>query len=247
MINIRACGQPSTTMGPAVARRGAALLLALALVGVTFVATSSPTGAQATHVVVAVAKYVGLTAAFAEALQKLAGAVSESYGAGRTITDDLACRRQQAALRELVITMRDLEVEKRELHRRLELALFQMGHWLDWRRVAAQATSIRASILEVEQQVREHGPVFAGNAAVSRAYTNLLLSFDAKQDLLSNLAAEMQAIDWTWARVDRRDARRSAPELRLLAQDLQVQIEVIAEATDVIADYADGLCEPPLG
>jgi hypothetical protein len=89
--------------------------------------------------------------------------------------------------------------------------------------------------------------VFAGNAAVSRAYTNLLLTFDAKQDLLSNLAAEMQAIDWTWARVDRRDARRSAPELRLLAQDLQAQIEVIAEATDVIADYADGLCEPPLG
>lgn len=247
MINIRICGQPSAAMGVPVARRRAALMLAFAIAGLTFAATSSPTCAQATHVVVAVAKYVGLTAAFAEALQKLAGAVSESYGAGRTITDDVACRRQQAALRELVITIRDLEVEKRELHRRLELALFQMGHWLDWRRVAAQAMGIRASILEIEQQVREHGAAFAGNAAVSRAYTNLLLTFDAKQDLLSNVAAEMQAIDWTWARVDRRDARRSSPELKLLAQDLEVQIEVIAEATDVIADYADDLCEPQLG
>jgi hypothetical protein len=122
-----------------------------------------------------------------------------------------------------------------------------MGHWLDWRRVAAQAMGIRATILEIERQVRQHGAAFAGNAAVSRAYSSLLLTFDAKQNLLSDLAAEMQAIDWTWARVDRRDARRSTPELRLLAQDLQVQIEAIAEATDVIADHADGLCERPVG
>jgi hypothetical protein len=123
MINTQVCGELFVVMGLRVARRRAALLLTAAIAGISFVATSSPTGAQATHVVVAVAKYVGLTAAFAEALQKLAGAVSESYGAGRTITDDVACRRQQAALRELVITLRDLEVEKRELHRRLPRSL----------------------------------------------------------------------------------------------------------------------------
>jgi hypothetical protein len=234
-------------IGTSIGRRSAAFVLASAIVGTTCVATTSFTIAQAVHVVVAVAKYAGLTAAFAEALRQLAGAVAESYGTGRTVTDDVACRRQQAALRELVISLRDLEVEKRQLHVRLERASTRLSHWLDLREAGTQAQRVSISIREIKAQVEENREAFAGNAAVSRAYGNLVMSFDAKQNLLRDLVAEMQAIDWTWARVDRRDARRSASDLRPLAQELERHIETIAQATDVIADHAEVLCEPPIG
>lgn len=208
--------------------------------------TKSPI-AQAVHVVVAVAKYAGLMAAFAEALRQLAGALGESYGTGRTVTDDVACRRQQAALRELVISLRDIEIEKRQLHERIERASTPVSHWLDLRGAGTQAQQVSIGILKIKAQVDENREAFAGNAAVSRAYRNLVMSFDAKQNLLRDLVAEMQTIDWTWARVDPRDARRSARDLRQLAQDLEMHIEAIAQATDVIADHAEVLCEPPIG
>lgn len=201
---------------PPIARRSTAFLLASAIAGVSCMAATS-TSAQAVHVVLAVAKYVALTTAFAEAVDKLAGAVAATYGTGRTITGDMACRRERSALRELVITLRDLEVKKRELHSRLDHALSPMSHWLEWQQVGTRAERVSVGILEITQQIEEQRESFADSAAVSRAYGSLLITFDAKQNLLRDLAAEMQTIDWTWGSVDRRDARRSAYELRPLA------------------------------
>jgi hypothetical protein len=165
---------------PPIARRSTAFLLASAIAGVSCMAATS-TSAQAVHVVLAVAKYVALTAAFAEAVDKLAGAVAATYGTGRTITDDMACRRERSALRELVITLRDLEVEKTELHSRLERALSQMSDWLDWQQVGGRAERVSVGILEIRQQIEEHREAFDDGAAVSRAYGGLLITFDANR------------------------------------------------------------------
>lgn len=226
-------------------RRSCAALLLSPVIAGTVVLAPHPAGAQAIQLVAAIAQYVGLTAAFAEAVTRLAAAVAETYGTGRTITDDVGCRRQKAALQELVIALRDLQVRKRDLHTRLGGAVSPISDWLDWRQVRTLGLRVQIDIVELQQQIQENQQAFVGTAAVSRAYSNLLISFDAKQNLVRDLVAEMANVEWIWTRTPRRELRPQFDEIESLAQDLEVQIEVIGEATDVIADYAGTLCQPP--
>jgi hypothetical protein len=137
-------------------RRICAALLLSPIIAGTVVLAPHPAGAQAIQLVAAIAQYVGLTAAFAEAVTRLATAVAETYGTGRTITDDVACRRQKAALQELVVALRDLQVRKRDLHARLGGALSPMSDWRDWRQVRTLGLRVQIDIVELQQQIQEN-------------------------------------------------------------------------------------------
>jgi hypothetical protein len=226
-------------------QRSARPLIAIALGGAVLLAPqpAAPQAAQAAQMVAAIAKYVGLTAGLGEALETLAVAVGTTYETGRGIADDLGCRAQQRTLQELVITLRDLQVEKQHLHTSLSRAVhFGRGPG-DWAQLRQQAERVSIRIQDLEEMIDHNKQAFAGNAALSRAYVGLLVSFDAKEDIVRDLVAEMAEVDWTWHRLDRHTI---APHLEVLEQlegALQVEIAVISEATDTVADYAGDLCQ----
>lgn len=197
--------------------------------------------AQAVQVVTALIQYVGLTAAFAEALDKLAGAAVATYTGGREITDDVVCRRQKQALADLAVELRDLEREKRNLRNTL-------SRWIhfprrgEWRNVLVEAERVRLGLDRVERLIEARQDDFATDPDLSRAYVDVLVSFDAKGELIRTMTEEMAAIDWDWSGIEPWEMDPHVDALAGLEEELEIYIETIAQATDVIAENAGTPC-----
>ena len=197
--------------------------------------------AQAVQVVTALIQYVGLTAAFAEALDRLAAAAVATYAGGRQVTDDVACRRQKQALMDLAVELRDLEREKRNLRNTL-------SRWIhfprrgEWRNVLVEAERVRVGMDRIEQLIEARQQVFATDAALSRAYGDVLVSFDAKGELIRTMTEEMAAIDWDWSGVEPWEMDPHVDALAGLEEELEIHIGTIAQATDVMAENAGRPC-----
>jgi hypothetical protein len=219
-------------------RRFGGALFAMVL-GVAVVGVPAPAAPQAVQLVAAIGKYVGLTAAFAEAINGLADAVAATYETGRGIADDVDCRRHKAVLQELVIELRDVQAEKQYLHNNLVRAV---RYGRGWRQLRSQVERVRIGILDLEETINENKHAFADNAPMSRAYANLLVSFDAKQGIVRDLVEEMNAVEWDVRQVDERSIEPQLETLERLEAELKTQITAISEATDTIADHAGDLC-----
>lgn len=223
-------------------RRLMGLLLALAL-GFTPIALPAHAATPALQVVGAVAKYVGLTTAFAEALAMLTRAVESAYAAGTAMADDLSCRSQKSALEELVVALRRVEGDKRILHGTLSRAVY-FPHRGDWHRLAGLAERVNGGIARLEQQLDRSASALAGGVEMSRAYRDLMVAFEAKKGILRELAAEMVAVDWNWPGIDDGALR---PHLRIFGEleaDLARQLQTIGSATDSIAARRGDMCTP---
>lgn len=208
--------------------------------GIAVAGAPMPAAPQAVQLVAAIGKYVGLTAAFAEAINGLADAVAATYETGRGIADDVDCRRHKDVLQDLVIDLRDVEAEKRHLHNNLVRAV---RYGRGWPQLRGQVERVRIGILDLEETINENKRAFADNAAMSRAYANLLVSFDEKKGIVRDLVEEMNAVEWEARQVDERSIEPQLETLDRLEADLATEITAISEATDTIADHAADLCE----